>query len=608
MTTLSVLSAVAANGGVALLLLAGFGLFGYALVPARLRPRTAATALAVSLSLGAAAAGWGGWIVGTLAGTRFLAPFWILCLVFSLRSVRPWGAAVLRSGRRVLALGRSAPLFAAVLVMAWLPLAFPLAIPLVDNDGIRYHVAHPKLYLLTGHVFLYEWDVTGTYPALGDALYLVGLVARSADVAKFLHAGFLAASVAVLALVLHRDRRSRRAALAGPLLFLACPAVGVIAGAGFIDHIALFHLVAAFALVLRRGPGVLVGFALGASLATKLTVGPAAATLALAFAAGRRRGTRIRSLLLVAGCATVVLAPFLIRNVRAYGDPVFPIGYLIAGKPLPGVSTEVYNHFATFNKKNAGPLGIVWTTPATGDDDETAGVHNVAGLVLLLFGLRDQRVRLASLLALPFLAYAALASPPTRYLLPLLWGLSLVTAAVLAQLRDGRLSWLAVPLALPGIVLSWQFQARNFSAADYLCGRFTREEYLERTIPGYRAAAFVNGLPPGRVMAGDFPGPLYFNRPWVVSGLLNDAPLTMWIRAGDDSERLLERLRQDGVRWLLATPGYGGGTPLSLLPYAPDPSQAGVMAALRARLRLVATVDGVDVWEVPAVPGTGPAR
>ncbi len=58
-------------------------------------------------------------------------------------------------------------------------LLFSLAIPLVDNDGIRYHVALPKLYLLTGRIFLYEWDVTGAYPALGDALYLVGSRRRS---------------------------------------------------------------------------------------------------------------------------------------------------------------------------------------------------------------------------------------------------------------------------------------------------------------------------------------------------------------------------------------------------------------------------------------------
>ena len=598
--TLTILAEAAANAGVALALLLSFSLFGFALLPARLRPGSSAVAVPVSLSVGSAAIGWSSWVVGSLVGTWALAPLWIACAVFSLTSLRPWGAAIGRVSRRLLALGRATPLLAAAVLAAAAPLLlFSLAIPLVDNDGIRYHVALPKLYLLTGRIFLYEWDVTGGYPALGDALYLIGVAVKSPDTAKFLHAGFLAAALTVLALTLHRGRTSRGAALAGPLLFLACPAIGVIAGAGFIDHIALFHLVAAFVLVYRKERPLLVGPCLGAALATKLTVGPAAAALALALLIARPRGSRASALATIAACSTVILAPFLVRNLLWFGDPVFPIGYLATGRPLPGVGTDVYNHFATFNKKNAGPLGIVWTTPSGGDDDETAGIHNLAGLLLLFFGFRDRLVRLAACIALPLLIYAAFTSPPTRYLLPMLWGLSLAAAAVLARLFSGKGAWLAIPLALPGLFLSWDFQARNFGAASYLFGRSSKEEYLGRTIAGYRAAAYVNGLPPGGVMAGDFPGPVYFNRPWIVEGLINEAPLTIWIRNGDGADRLLARLHENGIRWLLATPAFGGGTPLSLLTYAPDPSKAHVMAALRARLRFVTTVDGVDVWEVP---------
>lgn len=605
--TLTVLAAAAANAAVAALLLLGFSLFGFALLGARLRPGSSGVALAVALSVGSAAVGWGTWVAGSVVGTWTLPPLWFACALFSLTALRPWAKTLGRFARRLLALGRATPLLTAALLLAAAPLLFSLSIPLVDNDGIRYHVALPKLYLLTGRIFLYRWDVTGAYPALGDALYLVGLAVKSHDTAKFLHAGFLGASLAVLALVLHRGRRSRGASLAGPFLFLACPAVGVIAGAGFIDHIALFHLVTAFALVMRKGRPLLVGLCLGAALTTKLTVGPAAAALALAFAFALPRG-RVKALVTIAACSTVVLAPFLVRNVIGFGDPVFPIGYLAAGRPLPGVGTEVYNHFATFNRKNVGPLGIVWTTPATGDDDETAGIHNLAGLLLLFFGLRDRLVRLAACMALPFLAYAALSSPPTRYLLPMLWGLSLAAAAVLARLPDRRAAFLAIPLALPGVFLSWEFQARNFGAADYLFGRLTKDQYLARTIPGYRAAVYVNTLPPGGVMAGDFPGPVYFDRPWIVEGLINEAPLTIWVRSGESADRLMQRLHENGIRWLLATPAFGGGTPLSLLTFAPDPSKAPVMAALRGRLRRVATVDGVDVWEVPPPPAPTSAR
>ncbi len=598
--TLPVLAAAGANAVLAFLLLFGLGLLGSALLPAPFRPAASITRFAVSLSLGAAFFGWTTWVFGSVAGTRGLPLLWLALAAFSLRRARPWVRLLLRLARRCGALLRSSLLLSTFLVLAALPIGFSLCLPLVDNDGIRYHVALPRLYLLTGKVFLYPWDVTGAYPQLGNMLYLAGLVTGSVDTPKFLNAGFLAASGLVLALTLHRDRPSRRAALAGPLLYLACPVVGVVAGTGFIDHIALFHLVTAFSLVLRRGSPLLTGLSLGAALATKLTLAPAAIALGLAAALLRPRRERLLAFLVVPTATAVVLAPFAIRNAVAFGDPFYPLLSLATGRPTPGISPADFTKYTSFNADKAGPLGVVWTSPASGDEDETAGVQNLVGLLLLAFGLRDRLVRLAALVALPLLAYAAFSSPPTRYLLPMLWGLSLAAAAVLARLGAGRGVWLAIPLAVPGIVLSWQFQASNFDAAGYLLGRYPRQDYLARTIPGYRAAVYVNGLPPGGVMAGDFPGPVYFDRPWIVPGLINDAPLTMWIRDGEGADRLLERLQGSGTRWLLATPGYGGGTPLSLLAYAPDPSKAHVMAALRSRLRFTASVDGVDVWEVPA--------
>jgi hypothetical protein len=428
-----VLAAAATNAVLAAPLLLGLLFLGAAIVPRRLRPSAGPTRFAAFLSFGTCLFGGTTWVVGALLGTRAL--------------------------------------------------AFPLPTPLVDNDGIRYHVALPKLYLLTGEVFLYRWDVTGAYPQLGNMPALVGLPAGRADVAKFVNAGFLAASAALLALCLHRSRASRAASLAGPFLFLAAPVVGVVAGSGFIDHIALFHLAAAFALVSRKGSPVLSGLALGGALATKLTLAPGAFAVGLAAALLRPRGDQLRAFLFVPAATAAVLAPIAIRNALALGDPFYPVLTIASGRPTPGVSRAVFTHFTSFNAENAGPLGIVWTTPRTGDDDETAGIHDVAGLVLLLFGFRDRLVRLASLLVLPFLAYAASSSPPTRYLLPLLWGLSLVTAAVLGRLRGGRLAGLAIPLALPGLVLSWSYQARNLDAADYLLGHVPREKYLARRFP-----------------------------------------------------------------------------------------------------------------------------
>jgi hypothetical protein len=102
-------------------------------------------------------------------------------------------------------------------------------------------------------------------------------------------------------------------------------------------------------------------------------------------------------------------------------------------------------------------------------------------------------------------------------------------------------------------------------------------------------------------MALDFPAPFYLDRPWVAEGVLNVPPLKRWLDEGCGAPELLSRTRALGVGTLLVTPGYGGGTPLSLLALTAPGDRRGVetLLAFRSRLRLVSTVDGVDLWEVP---------
>src|SRR5205085_806861 len=107
-------------------------------------------------------------------------------------------------------------------------------------------------------------------------------------------------------------------------------------------------------------------------------------------------------------------------------------------------------------------------------------------------------------------------------------------------------------------------------------GHLDREHYLAQVVPGYRAAQVVNALPPGgRVMALDFPAPYYFDRPWIVEGVLHEPPLQRWLREGD----ALAKLRQYDVRVLVLTPAYHV--------FKPPPPFA-----------FVKSVDGVDIYSV----------
>ena len=158
---------------------------------------------------------------------------------------------------------------------------------------------------------------------------------------------------------------------------------------------------------------------------------------------------------------------------------------------------------------------------------------------------------------------------------------------------------LAIAAAVPAIIAAATTTLTLAHPAELLLGRLDREHYLGAQVLGYRAAQIVNRQPPGGwVMALDFPTPYYFDRPWIDEGMVNDPPLQSWIAEARSADDVLRRLHAAGVRYLVVTPGYGGGTPASLLPLARDRRQAEIILALRRRLVLIGSVDRIDVLAV----------
>lgn len=562
------------------------------------RGRRAEVALPLALSLGALVTGWLSFLAA-LVSTWLVALAWAGLVLVSLRRWRELFCDSARVARRLRALLASAPVASAALGLALLALLPPLFLPLWDSDGLRYQVALPKLFLLEGRVVGVPWDVTAFLPQLVGSLLLAVLPLGGGEAAKFLHAGFFVATLATFALFLHRDRRSRRAAVYGPLLLAVAPVAAAPATAAFIDHAALFHLVVA-ALLLSRGSTLGALGPLGAAVATKTTAGPGAAVLLLLATAWSGRGSRLRTLLL--GCAAIGLAfaPFGVRNVLETGDPVFPVGHVLLGKAVPGTDPVLVEKVLDFRPGATAPLGIAWFPGEPGlSTDDVAGPALLLGFFALPLALRSRRGHVLLALTGVYLAVGLLSHPLARLLMPLF----LALAGVAALAADRWLRKGATPVVASLAAATFAFAtlpALGLSAAlAHLGGALPRDAFLASAVPGYRAALAVNALPGGKVMALDFPGPYYLARPWIAEGVVNDPPLRLWLAEGEDGAGLLGRCRALGVTHLLVTPGWGGGTPTSLYPLARSREEAGAVAAFRSKLRLVATVDGVDVFELP---------
>ncbi|MFN7990039.1 MAG: hypothetical protein U0529_21385 [Thermoanaerobaculia bacterium] len=602
---LSVVGAGLLRGLLVTGLLAALALIGYGVLDhaSRLggpswRPRRADLALPLALSLGALVAGWLSF-TAALASTWLVGPAWAALLLASLGARRQLGGDAARVFRRLRALAAAAPVASAALGLALAALLPPLFLPLWDSDGIRYQVALPKLFLLAGRVVPYPWDVHAALPQLFGGLLLAALPPGGGEVAKLLHAGFFVAALATLALLLHRERRSRRAAVYGPLLLAIAPVAAVPATSAFVDHAALFHLVVA-ALLVSRARGAASLLPIGASVATKTTAGPGAAVLLVLAAAAEPRGRRLRLAALGVAALLLSFAPFGLRNLAATGDPVFPVGHVLLGRAVPGTDPQLVRKVLQYRPDATAPLGIGWFPGEPGlAADDLAGPALLLGLLALPVALRGRRGHVLLALATAYLLVGAVSRPLPRLLMPLF--LALAGAAALGADRWLRRAATPVVVALSAgtFALATAPALGLGPAVEHLAGRLGRDAFLSRAIPGYRAALFVNGQPGGRVMALDFPGPYYLARPWIAEGVVNEPPLRLWLAAGADGAGLLARCRELGVTHLLVTPGWGGGTPASLFPLARNRREAEAVAAFRSRLRRVATVEGVDVFELP---------
>jgi hypothetical protein len=589
------------RAGVATLLLALCSLVGFALMPTGVRPARARLSIPASLSIGAGAVGWLCWIAGVLVGTAVILPLALALVILSCRQIRPWLSALVRLARhlgRLIRRNRLAAFVLSALLLTTLPL---LVSPLIDSDGLRYHVALPKLFLLSHRIFFYEWDLVGGLPQLGESLYLIGLALTGGETAKFIHLGFFLAALTVLGLTVHRSHSTRAAALIAPFLYAATPVALVPVPAGFVDHIAIFHLGTAALMATFGGHPLVIGCCLGAAVGTKLTSLPAAGALALLVLARSVSAQRLRTLCYIGLPVLVAWAPFALRNAIETGDPAFPVGYSLLGRQIPGALPSASASVTRFHAAASGPLGIAWSPePGRVQPDEVVGLHHLLGLFALVLAIREPSLR--PLLAFVFVSFAIAVPfrPPTRLLLPLFWALAGFEALAACSLVKRFACLAALLVAIPALLVPFPLLLGTRGLLAYTTGKLDRESFVAGIVPGFRAASFVNTCPPGgRVMAMDFPASYYLDRPFIVEGIFNEPPLKLWLARERSFEGVLERLHALDVRYILVTPGYGGGRPISLLPLATSRESAERTLALRRWLRHLKTVDDVDVYEVP---------
>jgi hypothetical protein len=445
-------------------------------------------------------------------------------------------------------------------------------------DGSRYHLALAGRYLRE-HGF--HRITNSMYASLSqgvEMLYLWAFAWGRHSAAAMVHLAFLAA------LVWQMFSYGRRVGLplaggCGALLVFSSPVVGVDGTSAYNDvavaaiAFTLFHLLQIWdetrAPRLLAAIGLVAGFGYAAKYTACLGV-----VYALGFVAWKSR-RRVRETAIVAGCAGVLAAPWMVKNWMWMGNPFSPFLNGLFRNPYVTVAfeQEFWHHMGLYDLQSRWQIPMQVTTYGS-----LAGLLGPVFLLspIALLALRRREGRQLLLAALVFGA-TYFGNISTRFLIPVLPFVALAMALALS-----RVPGLLVGVALVHAFISWPSLVAKYCHYDawHLNGvpwrealRIKPEEaYLESHLPLYGAARLVERTAaPGSTVFAFTPIPdAYTSRNIVV--------------AQDSSENVKSR----EILWTAFTPDY---QPTWRLRFQfPRQALGGV--------RVVQTNSGTDLWNM----------
>lgn len=318
-------------------------------------------------------------LVGWLEGELWIALLAVFALAGSARLI-----SLLRKRRQQLSAERArwlwliwVPAIACTLLVATRPPGLPWGEEAGAYDVLAYHLNVPKEYFLAGQISFLRHNVFSNMPLSAEMLYLLCMVLYD-DPTEAVMAGQLCnAWLAVLAggagWLIARGF-GRWPGIAAGLLAGTFGWLMFTSGVAYVENgLLLLGLLSAGALVrlwaeppTARGPwavlaGLCAGFACGFKYtALPMIALPVAGIVAVIAGTSRPRRWRLPAMTLLA--MAIAFGPWLIKNCRMTGNPVFPLGYSVFGS-----RADVWN----------AELADQWHRATTATPDQQAAVNRL---------------------------------------------------------------------------------------------------------------------------------------------------------------------------------------------------------------------------------------
>ncbi len=363
-------------------------------------------------------------------------------------------------------------------------------------DGITYHLGLPNEYLRLGgfpdHITFYD-----VVPQGMEMLYTVAFAFGRHGAAKLVEFVFFIASIPLIFRIGRRLGTSDLACLVAAVFYFCAPVAGITGSSSYNDAAGVFFMLAAFYLLLLADSryllpaGVLAGFCYAIKLPGVVVVAGA-----VLFVAAQRRW---KPVLVVAAGATLMMAPWIVRDVALTGNPVAPLMNRVFPNPYFHIATE---QDLAANLRSLGDVRLAQVPWELAFGDRLTGTFGPL-LLALPVGLLAMRYRAGRLLwaAALLIALPWLTNTGARFLMP-----AVVLAAIaLGMVLPRPAAWAAIAiqalLCWPHVQDTWEtrysFRLHEFPLAAAV-GAESEVEYCKRRFEEYNVARMIQHVtPPG---------------------------------------------------------------------------------------------------------------
>ena len=471
----------------------------------------------------------------------------------------------------------------AFIVLIWFYSLRYALIPETFYDALVYHLALPAQYLLHGGIFPTPSNSYSGIPALPQMVSGLALAIEPWGIAaSILHSSLLLWCCAALVGLSRRLGRPKAGVLAAAI-FAATP---VVMGESFRVSVGLEWtlmeiccLTGLLAVVEERSESsmpavVLAGCFLGFAMTTKYPAWLLALAVIPPLAWGRlstsdeRKRFALR-LLALAAISAALIAPWVLKNLFFYGNPLYPFfheRFATAGATVP--DWRQISAAGSDLHRLLTPAGI-WgylTHPwaflkPVEDVTQTIGPAYLTLLPgLLLFPL-ERRGKLVALFAAAAWIPLSVLTPLTRFFIPHL----AVVALLVAHLIEGLESrWAATAFRAGAMglallsALGWAVMDSNRAKLPVYLGAKDFNDYLAHTAvsyptPPYAGYQFLNEKTPAnaKVLIYSESRGFYLNREAILSSPDQRTALESWADQSADAAALARKIRQEGVSFIL---------------------------------------------------------